>query len=90
MAVIELIILSLSNDILYFHSGLRDEDIPEDCPFVCSDCFNRVHRCFKCKHFDVEEDLVKCSVPYCGKFYHTKVFIYFFGYFFIMFPGRLS
>ncbi len=43
---------------------------------MCSDCYNKVARCFKCKHFDIEEDLVKCSVPYCGKFYHSKVHCY--------------
>lgn len=54
--------------------GMKDEDIPDDCPFVCADCWNGIQRCFKCKYFDVEEDLVKCEVPYCGKFYHSKVY----------------
>lgn len=53
--------------------GLQVEDIPEDSPFVCSDCFRGVQRCFCCKEFGLEKKLVKCSVDYCGKFYHAKV-----------------
>ena len=61
--------------------GLRDSDIPDDRPFICSDCWNRVHRCFSCKVFEVEEKLVKCSLTSCGKFYHSKVFLEIIFYF---------
>jgi hypothetical protein len=50
--------------------GLREEDIPEDSPFVCSDCFSGIQRCFICSQFGIENELVKCKLPYCGKFYH--------------------
>lgn len=52
--------------------GLREEDIPEDSPFVCSDCFCGIQRCFCCSDFGIEHELVKCCVPHCGKFYHEK------------------
>lgn len=52
---------------------LNEEDIPEDAPFLCVDCSNGIHRCFVCKHFELESELVKCSLPFCGKFYHKKV-----------------
>jgi len=52
---------------------LNEEDIPEDSPFLCVDCTNGIHRCFACKHFEIESDMVKCSVPFCGKYYHKKV-----------------
>jgi hypothetical protein len=52
--------------------GLNEEDIPEDSPFVCSDCFSGVQRCFACCHFGLENELIKCSVKYCGKFYHPE------------------
>lgn len=52
--------------------NLNEEDIPEDAPFVCSDCFSGVQRCFICCHFGMENELVKCSVAYCGKFYHPS------------------
>ena len=53
--------------------GLREEDIPEDSPFICSDCVNGIQRCFQCKHFGVASQLIKCRVPFCGKFYHADV-----------------
>lgn len=53
--------------------GLREEDIPEDSPFVCSDCVNGIQRCFECKHFGIANQLIKCRVPFCGKFYHADV-----------------
>jgi hypothetical protein len=52
--------------------GLKEEDIPEDSPFVCSDCFSGIQRCFVCYHFGLENELVKCSVTHCGKFYHPN------------------
>jgi len=52
--------------------GLKEEDIPEDSPFVCSDCFSGIQRCFLCCHFGIENELVKCSIPFCGKFYHSE------------------
>ena len=53
---------------------LKEEDIPEDSPFLCVDCTNGLHRCFSCKNFDIEIDLIKCTLPFCGKFYHKKVY----------------
>lgn len=53
--------------------GLKEQDIPEDAPFVCSDCYRGVQRCFACKNFEMDGDLVKCDAPFCGKFYHRKV-----------------
>ena len=55
--------------------NLDEENIPEDSPFLCIDCENGLHRCFYCKKFDVEIDLIKCSLPFCGKFYHKEVSI---------------
>jgi hypothetical protein len=52
---------------------LNEEDIPEDAPFLCVDCSNGIHRCFTCKHFELESELVKCSLPFCGIFFHKKV-----------------
>jgi len=52
---------------------LHEEDIPEDSAFLCVDCENGIHRCFSCKHFGLEHELVKCSLRECGKFYHQKV-----------------
>ena len=51
---------------------LKEEDIPEDAPFQCVDCENGIHRCFKCKEFDLEEDMIKCTLSFCGKYYHKK------------------
>ena len=51
---------------------LKEEDIPEDAPFQCVDCENGIHRCFACKEFDLEEDLIKCSLRFCGKYYHKR------------------
>jgi hypothetical protein len=53
--------------------GLNEEDIPEDSPFVCSDCYRGVQRCFSCKEFGLERTLLKCSIDFCGKFYHSEV-----------------
>jgi hypothetical protein len=52
--------------------GLNEEDIPEDSPFVCSDCFSGIQRCFVCYNFGLENELLKCSVSHCGKFYHPN------------------
>lgn len=40
--------------------------------FRCSDCENKVHRCFSCKEFQTEAQLLKCSVEFCGKYYHPQ------------------
>jgi hypothetical protein len=49
-----------------------DRIVRADAPFVCSDCSMCVQRCFSCRVFGLEEELVKCSVPFCGKFFHSS------------------
>ena len=41
-------------------------------PFVCSDCGLQVQRCFRCREFGLEKDLLKCDMRCCGKFYHSS------------------
>ncbi|KAB5565367.1 hypothetical protein PHYPO_G00240510 [Pangasianodon hypophthalmus] len=43
--------------------------------FICQECTKGVHTCFVCKKPD--EDVRRCMIPVCGKFYHMECIIKF-------------
>ncbi len=61
-----------------FHSQclkLTENELSNLSSFTCKECSMRIHRCFSCNNYGLEEDLVKCSRQSCGKFYHISVII---------------
>lgn len=57
--------------------GLSNVDVDRllrraDIPYVCSDCSLGVQRCFSCQEFGMEEELFRCGIAFCGKFFHES------------------
>ena len=49
-----------------------DRIVRSGLPLICSDCSLGVQRCFSCRNFGLEDELVPCGVKFCGKFYHAS------------------
>eukprot|EP00940_MAST-03C_sp_MAST-3C-sp2_P002869 g2869.t1 len=48
--------------------GLKQ--VPDVDIWYCSDCRQKKHRCFKCKVYAHDKDMVRCSKNNCGRFFH--------------------
>lgn len=42
------------------------------CPLICSDCSLGVQRCFTCRKFGLDNELIQCGVEFCAKFFHSS------------------
>ncbi|XP_068072231.1 histone-lysine N-methyltransferase, H3 lysine-36 specific isoform X2 [Danio rerio] len=53
-----------------FHPQCTGLNEPPTGKFLCQECTSGVHSCFACKRLG--EDVRRCMVPGCGKFYHGE------------------
>ena len=70
-----------SMDLMYGTRAARDTQVPPgpsrppdnpDEPWLCDDCELRIHRCFICKEYGLDEGLTRCNQESCSKFYHRS------------------
>ncbi|KAK8806603.1 hypothetical protein WA588_003167 [Blastocystis sp. NMH] len=54
----------------YFHPSCVNVVILQNELWTCPDCQKGVHRCFHCKQYDADNNLVRCSVESCAVYYH--------------------